>query len=174
MSVLFGLVVSTSGAPASMHSTYVELADWQAQKGDRFIVDTEANIGYIVHTDGSFTSTRVGSGKRQIVNYIGKTYNATTPSAKWVVKSKNLYADRITFGKSGRFLRLYQDGKTSTSYGIHATANIDDMLTWEDRYKSMGCVLVSESVLDILEATYKLNGDSLDVVTTAGLDTKML
>lgn len=174
MSVLFGLVVSTSSAPASLQSAHVELADWQVQKGDRFIVDTEANIGYIVHIDGTYTSTLVGSGKRQIVNYIGKTYNATTPSAKWVVKSKNLYADHITFGKSGRFLRLYQDGKISTSYGIHATANIDDMLTWDDRYKSMGCVLVSESVLDILEATYKLNGDSLDVVTTAGLDANML
>jgi len=169
MSVLFGVMASTA-TPAI--SPYIPLQEWQVQAGDRFAVDTEENMGYIIHTDGSYTSTKVGSGKQQTVNYIGKTYFAATPSDNWVVKSKNLYADKITFGKGGRFLRLYADGKTSTSYGIHATDNIEDILKMpaDERYKSMGCVLVSEAMMDILEATYELNGRMLEVVTVDGID----
>jgi hypothetical protein len=66
-------------------------------------------------------------------------------------------------------MRLYSEGENMTSYGIHATANIEDILASDDRYRSMGCILVSESVLDILEQTYTLNGDMLPVVTVNGL-----
>lgn len=167
MSVLFGFVVSTSPAPAT--ATSIPLSDWEAMQGDRFIVDTRDNMGYLVHADGSFTQTKVGSGKRKIVNYIGRTYNATTPEAFWIVKAKNIQGDRITFGKTGRFLRLYKDGETRTAYGIHPTANIDEILASDDRYKSMGCVLVSEAMMDILEQTYILNGEQLQVVTVNGI-----
>lgn len=167
MSVLFGFVVSTSPTPAP--ATSVALVDWVPMQGDRFIVDTRDNEGYLVHADGSFSQIKVGSGQRRVVQYIGKTYNATTPEAFWIVKSKNIQSDRITFGKTGRFLRLYKDGETRTSYGIHPTANIDEILASDDRYRSMGCVLVSEEVMDILEKTYTLNGDMLEVVTVNGI-----
>lgn len=170
MSILFGLVMT---GPAPLTNQYIPLEQWEAQAGDRFIADTEENTGYIVHESGNYTSMRIGSGKRKVVRYIGKVYDATTPSAYWEVQSTNTYGDRITFGKTGRFMRLYADDK-STSYGIHATANIDDILASDDRYKSMGCILVSDAVLDILEETYELNGNSLQVVTTMGIDDALM
>lgn len=171
MSVLFGLVVS---GPAPLTSQYIPLDQWQPEAGDRFIVDTEENVGYLVHESGNYTSMKVGSGKKQVVHYIGRTYNATTPEAYWVVKSSHIQGDRITFGPTGRFLRLYMNGTEHTAYGIHPTANINDILAGDDRYKSMGCVLVSEAVMDILMTTYALNGDRLEVVTRHGIDDLLL
>ena len=79
--------------------------------------------------------------------------------------------DRITFGPKGRFLRLYKDGEEYTSYGIHDYAYIDKILSQdtEGRYFSMGCILVNQEVLDLLEETYTLNGNRLEVYTTQGL-----
>jgi hypothetical protein len=34
----------------------------------------------------------------------------------------------------------------------------------------MGCVLVSDEVLEIIEETYTKNGNTLDVLTTYGFD----
>lgn len=167
MSLLFGVVLSAS-APLTYH--HIPLDQWEASKGDRFIVDTRENIGYIVHEDGSFTHMRVGSGKNEMVRYIGLTYMASTPSGSWTVKSKHIQGDKITFGPSGRFLRLYKDGTDYTAYGIHATANIDELLGEDDRYKSFGCVLVDNEVMDILYKTYDLNGGSLEVVTIHGIE----
>lgn len=170
MSVLFGLVVSGTPAQPPPPSPLIPLEQWQPRAGDRFIVDTRENVGYIVHESGEYTTMKVGSGKQQVVRYIGRVYDATTPERFWVVKSSHIQGDRITFGKTGRFLRLYADGDTYTSYGIHPTANIDEILASDDRYRSMGCVLVSEAVMDILMETYELNGERLDVVTRYGID----
>ena len=122
MSILFGLVVS---GPAPLTSQLIPLDQWVPEAGDRLIVDTEQNVGYLVHESGNYTKMKVGSGKRQVVRYIGRVYNATTPEKYWVVKSTHIQGDRITFGKTGRFLRLYKDGDTHTAYGIHPTANIE-------------------------------------------------
>jgi len=170
MSLLFGLVMS---GPAPMTTQYIPLEQWEAQAGDRFIADTQENTGYIVHESGNYTSMRIGSGQQKVVRYIGKVYNAATPAEQWVVKSAHIQGDRATFGKTGRFLRLYLDDKT-TAYGIHATGNIDEILASDDRYKSMGCILVSDAVLDILETTYALNGNKLEVVTTKGVDEALM
>ncbi len=170
MALLFGLALS---GPAPLTNQFIPLDQWEAEAGDRFIADTQENTGYIVHESGNYTSMRIGSGKKQVVRYIGKVYNAATPSDYWVVKSTHIHGDRITFGKTGRFMRLYIDGK-STAYGIHATDNIDDILAADDRYKSMGCILVSNAVLDILEETYALNGNTLEVVTTKGIDEALM
>jgi hypothetical protein len=171
MSLLFGVVLSTASPLTYQH---IPLERWEAAKGDRFIVDTRENIGYIVHEDGSFTHMRVGSGKNEWVRYIGRTYLASTPSSRWTVKSKHIQGDKITFGPSGRFLRLYKNGKDYTAYGIHATANIDDLLAVDDRYKSFGCVLVDDDVMDILYKTYELNDKSLEVVTIHGLESVLM
>lgn len=166
MSILFGLAVS---GPAPLTSQFIPLEQWQPEAGDRFIVDTRENMGYLVHESGNYTVTRVGSGKRQVVRYIGRVYDATTPESYWEVKSSHIQGDRITFGETGRFLRLYMGGDTYTAYGIHPTANINDILASDDRFKSMGCVLVSEEVMDILMETYALNGNSLQVITRQGV-----
>lgn len=171
MSILFGLIVSS---PAPLDSPFIPLEQWQPEAGDRFIVDTRENVGYLVHENGHYTATKVGSGKQQIVRYIGRVYDATTPDNYWVVQSSHIQPDRITFGETGRFLRLYDDGVTYTAYGIHPTANIDEILAGENRYKSMGCVLVSEAMMDILMDTYALNGERLEVVTRHGIDDLLL
>lgn len=170
VSILFGLVLS-SATPAV--SPYIPLSQWHAQAGDRFIADTQENVGYLVHEDGSYTSMVIGSGRRETVHYIGKTYDATTPPAQWEVQDINIQNNRAIFGKTGRFLRLFQQDEY-TNYGIHSVGNIDDILASDNRYMSMGCVLVNDAILDILIATYHLNGDSLDVVTTYGLNESLL
>lgn len=172
LSVLFGLAVSSG---ATLTSQFVPLEEWTAQTGDRFIVDTQDNIGYIAREDGLYTSFPVGSGQRRVVHYIGKTYNATTPPARWSIGAMDKKTgDRATYGNTGRFLRLYHERWGRTSYGIHSTSNIDEILSSTSRFRSMGCILVSDRILDILETTYYLNGQTLDVVTTYGLNEQLL
>jgi len=171
MSLLFGLSLSSN---AQLTSTYIPLPEWTVQQGDRFIVDTQDNIGYVVHTNGDYTSIRVGSGKNAYVNYAGRKYKATTPLGRWTVKSRHIQSDRGLFGKSGRFLRLYFNGEEYTKYGIHSTGNIQKLLSEDDRYKSMGCILVNDEVLDLLEQTYYLNGEKLEIVTTYGINENLL
>ena len=148
----------------------IDLSRWVPEVHDRFIADTKSNVGYIVHDNGSYTMFRIGSGKNSEVWYLGRRYNAHTPERVWKVESITYQTDHITFAKSGEFLRLYTDGE-STPYGIHATQNINEMLTWEDRYKSMGCILVSNDVLQVLAHTYVMNGNKLEVATVEGLST---
>ncbi|UPA22101.1 hypothetical protein K8942_03485 [Candidatus Peribacteria bacterium] len=167
VSILFGLATVSS-----VNSTVLQpipVHEWVPQQHDRFIADTEANQGYIVHMNGSYTTFKIGSGQKKTLRYIGKTYNGATPEELWTVKSTTIQRDRGTFGKSGLFLRLYMDGEYETNYGIHATGNIDEILAEDDRYKSMGCVLVSDEVLEILAMTYALNDNTLEVATVKGL-----
>lgn len=173
VSILFGLML---GGPSPIAVQQIPLQEWVVQRNDRFIVDTQSNMGYLVHESGNYTSFKVGSGQRKTVRYIGKTYNAATPSKYWEVQSTAVFGDKGTFGKSGRFMRLYMDGELETSYGIHATGNIDEILASDvdGRYKSMGCVLVGDDVLDILYKTYELNGKMLQVATAEGLPAGML
>lgn len=172
LSIVFGFAVNSTAQVAE--TTYIPLPQWEAQVGDRFIADTEANIGYIVHENGDYTSMRIGSGRKKVVRYAGRTYDATTPETQWVVKELDYFGDVGIFGKTGRFMRLYDGGTEYTSYGIHATGNIDDLLAAQDRFKSFGCILVSDEVLDILYKTYELNGDMLDVATVQGIDAHLL
>ncbi len=151
-----------------VHSA-VPLALWQPQIGDEFVVDTQSNVGYLLHKDGTFTSFEVVTGVPEVVRYIGRTYNAKTPDRRWTAKSNEVKGDRFTFGISGRFLRLYdEDGKTP--YGIHPYKFEDKMFSEEGRFGSMGCIIVREATMDILVKTFDLNGGSLAVTTTFGLD----
>lgn len=163
LSVVLGIT-----APVTLASS-VSVETWQPEIGDMFVVDTQANQGYIVHRDGVFITFPVVTGKRAVVRYIGRTYKATTPEAAWVVKSRHTKGDRTTFGVTGSFLRLYRNGDESTPYGIHGHRYSERMLSQEERFESMGCVIVSEDVLNILEATYEFNHQSLIVLTSYGL-----
>lgn len=149
------------------------IAEWQPSTGDFFIADTQANIGYLVHTDGGFTSFPVVTGQKRIVRYIGRTYNAATPDRHWVSESREIKDDRITFGKEGTFLRLSYEGD-DTPYGIHTHASADSMLGHQMRYRSMGCIIVSKPVLDIVVQTFGQNGKRLDVLTVDGFGDDMV
>ena len=143
----------------------VSLTEWHAEAGDRFVVDTEKNEGYLVHADGRYAAIPVVTGRRKFICYIGRCYNGATPTGTWKVKSRDIKGDHITFGSSGRFLRLYKDGEESTAYGIHEYGYEEKMFSGDDRFKSMGCIIVKKAVMDILDATYTLNGEDIDVIT---------
>ncbi|MBM3227408.1 hypothetical protein FJZ27_00895 [Candidatus Peribacteria bacterium] len=150
---------------------HTALIDWTPMQGDRLVVDTEENEGYLVRSDNaSYTSFPVITGQRRVVRYIGRTYNATTPNQRWIVKSRHIKGDRTTFGPTGRFLRMYKDGETYTSYGIHEHKSEERMFGEADRFQSMGCVIVQTEILDVIEETYELNGETLDVVTQSKID----
>ena len=145
------------------------LAQWEPAFGDRFIADTAENVGYLVHRNGHFTAFPIATGQRRVVRYIGLTYDATTPEGEWMAKSRHIKGDRITYGPTGRFIRLYKDNDF-THYGIHTYAYEDEFLGGEDRFKSMGCIVASERVFDIIEKTYYMNGKYLDVTTKYGVE----
>ena len=72
--------------------------------------------------------------------------------------------DRYTYGKRGRFFRLSVDGKL-THYGIHGHAAEEIMFAREDRYQSMGCPILPDNILDIVEETFKINEGRIEVET---------
>lgn len=147
----------------------IPVEEWVPELGDAFIADTKNNMGYLVHTDGRFTEFLVASGQRRTVRYIGRTYNAATPARRWVAMTKETKGDRTTFGKDGTFIRLFMaDDTERTAYGIHAHRSIDVMLAEADRFRSMGCILVSYDMLDLISETFELNNQTLPVVTVYG------
>ena len=154
--------------PAVPHQ--VSLEHWRPKAGDRVVVDTAANEGYLIHTDGLFVRFPVITGQRRGVCYIGRCYNATTPTRAWVIQSQHIKGDRRTFGPSGRFLRLYWDGE-NTAYGFHEHAAEEIMFARESRFQSMGCIIVRAAMMDILEQTYALNAErGVPVITQYGVE----
>ena len=143
------------------------MRSWQPDQGDALYIDTQENLGYLMHTNGQRFVFRVATGQRRTVRYIGLTYFAATPEGTWVVKSHTIQGDRITYGPEGHFLRMYKDGET-THYGIHTHASAERMLADVDRYASMGCIIVSKPILALLEETYERNGEELSVITGSG------
>jgi hypothetical protein len=141
------------------------LPDWIPIENDRFLVDVGQNVGYLLHENGEFTSFPVVTGQQRTVSYIGRTYQAATPLRSWIVNSLEYKDDFVTFGKTGAFLRLSKDDNTPTPYGIHGHASAETMLASSDRYRSMGCIIVSEQVLQIIEDTFLRNGNQLEVST---------
>ena len=143
----------------------VGIDSWQPEVGDTFEVDVTHNVGYLVHSDGLTYSFPVVTGQKRNVYYLGRYYFAGTPLTKWQVNSDHILSDRYTFGKTGEFLRLYKNGETRTSYGIHSHKYADYMLESDMRYRSMGCVIASDENFRMIEQTYRVNGDNLNVVT---------
>lgn len=152
--------------PSEEKATPIE--EWVPAEGDALIVDTEKNVGYLVHADRGFTSFPLVTGQRRYVRYIGRSYNATTPVRNWQATSVDIKWDRTTFGERGIFLRLsYKDEETP--YGIHSHKYVDVMMDRFERYGSMGCIIVTDEMLDIILDTYELNGEALAVRTVYGL-----
>lgn len=166
-SILFGVFLN---ANAAFPAAPVALQDLEPT-GIHFLVDTKENMGYIINDKGQYALIKVATGQNKVVHYLGQTYNALTPSEHWTAKTFHTQSDRITFGPKGKFLRLYRDGTEYTAYGIHSYAYIKDFLKEDDRYRSMGCVLVDDDVMEYLVDAFKKNGNKLEVVTVHGLDT---
>lgn len=158
------------------------------ENGDRIVVDTSISVVYLIHSDGTWTALEGLTGQRRTVSYDGITYYAATPERTWEVRSDAFEKKgrSVTFGE-GRFLRLswpdhrdYRRGDESTAYGIHSHLSFERMLqdkkekTNMDRqgtgHRSMGCILVSEADLDLIEATWRLNGGFLQVSTMKNVD----
>jgi hypothetical protein len=159
LSLALGAAPSTGTVPLGL---------WVPERGDEMIVDTAENVGYLVHANGDYTSFEVATGQKRVVRYIGRTYDARTPNHAWVAKSLEKKGDHVTYGISGRFLRLYEDDER-TAYGIHPYKFEDKMMSENDRFGSMGCIIVREAIMDIVERTFELNGDALPVTTVHGL-----
>ena len=166
LSTLFGLALSVS-TPALPE---VHVSAWQPEVGDRFVVDTKENIGYLVHQDGVYTSFPVLTGQRRTVHYIGRTYNAATPVGRWKATETEYKGRSTTFGETGLFIRLFKDGEERTAYGIHSHLQFQLMLDQGNRFRSMGCVLVSEEILALIKKTQETNGGTLDVATAYGVE----
>ncbi|MBI3331931.1 hypothetical protein HYZ99_03145 [Candidatus Peregrinibacteria bacterium] len=167
-STVLGLLLGFS-SPISLLNAVPETR-WQPEAGDVLLIDTKENVGYLVHRDGVFTTFRLATGQRRVVSYIGRTYDATTPEKSWVAQSPvEFKGDRITFGAEGRFLRLWDDGER-TPYGIHPHLYNERMLAKDDRFESMGCIIVSDAMMQVIEDTFALNGNHLEVVTSFGLE----
>ena len=146
----------------------LSLAEWRVKAGDVLLVDTKENVGYLIHEDAGFTSFPVVTGQRRTVRYIGRVYNAATPAKKWYIESMEIKGDRTTFGPRGTFLRFFL-GDEKTAYGIHAHKQGAEMLSSDERFRSYGCVIVSEEVMDILAETFHANGERIGVTTLYGL-----
>jgi len=145
------------------------LKEWTPMPGDIFEVNVETNMGRLVHKNGEAVEFEVVTGVRRVVSYIGLRYFAATPAQNWIVRTTEIKRDRWTFGKSGRFIRLFKinaDGsEESTSYGIHPFLNEDAMFKVPGRYGSMGCIILRESLEDLIQKTIETNGGSMSVRT---------
>ncbi|MDD5623681.1 MAG: hypothetical protein PHI23_03155, partial [Candidatus Peribacteraceae bacterium] len=135
-----GILLSASAflsVPVQPVPHQISLQEWAVEQGDHLVADTKENTGFLIHPDGRYISFPIVTGRRSHVCYIGRCYNATTPARQWVVQSRHIKGDHITFGPSGRFLRLYHQGE-QTAYGIHEYAYEEQMFGDEIRFKSMG------------------------------------
>jgi len=138
--------------------------NWGPLAGDRVVFDTDNNIGYLIHENGKQLVFPIITGQKRYVYHLGMYYLAETPKKSWVVESFETQWDRFTYGPEGKFFRMYVDGK-ETHYGIHTHAAENIMFAREDRYQSLGCPIVSTQILNIIEQTFYLNGNRLDVST---------
>ncbi len=173
ITMFFGIIATASGFTLSKFTqelepewAYTNINNFIPSNGDYFQANLEKGIGYLINNKNkNFTIFPILSGQRQYVCYIGRCYYGATPEQKWVVEEINIQYDRITFSESGRFLRLYADGETRTSYGIHGHAYFDSMIQKDTKFQSMGCILVADEVLDVIEKSFYANENKLNVLT---------
>ncbi len=149
--------------PTSYISNEVEF--WVPRAGDRFEVDIGTNIGRLIHEDGEAVEFEVVTGVLRVVRYAGRRYFAATPVAEWVVRETVIKRDRWTFGKTGRFIRMYKNGTEYTPYGIHPFGREDAMFRVAGRYGSMGCIILREAMVDVIQETIRANGGEMKVRT---------
>ena len=162
---LFGLFLFLWSSTPALAAGEIPLSLWSPEKTDMFVVDVSQNTGYLVHENGSFLSFPVATGRKSYVSYIGRYYRAETPIRTWTAEQKQIKGDRRTFGVSGRFIRLFRDGENSP-YGIHSYFKVADWMKEDERYFSMGCIVVTEELMDVIERTYDMTGEKMTVITT--------
>ncbi|MBI2635907.1 L,D-transpeptidase [Candidatus Peregrinibacteria bacterium] len=138
---------------------------WEPRARDILLVDVGQSTGYLVHEDGRALQFPVATGRREYVSYIGRYYKADTPIRSWTARQKQIKGDRRTFGVSGRFIRLFRNGESSP-YGIHSYFKVADWMQEDERYFSMGCIVVTEKMMDVIERTFDANGGNMKVITT--------
>lgn len=131
---------------------------FEPSEGDYFLVDIDDALGYLVNDDKkTYTVFPIMSGGR----------GTPTPRQEWYVKEKNIQSNRIFFGETGEFLRMYSnDGNTRTGYGIHNYAYFEEEIEKGTKYLSWGCIMVSAEMEDIIEESYLANGENMYMVTT--------
>lgn len=148
---------------------YVDMESFVFEPGVYLVADVDNGIGYLINpNNGTITSFLLMSGQQKFVWYAGRGYYAATPKQTWYVKQKNIQRDRITFGPSGEFLRLFHNGNR-TLYGIHGYKYFEQEMKKGTKYLSMGCLLVSDRDLDFIEEAYIANGHELKVITTSNV-----
>jgi hypothetical protein len=164
--IILTSIIPTEASFSPKPETPITPETWIPQPGDRLLVETDINMGHLIKEDGTRLTFAVATGQRRYVAYLGMYYYAATPKQEWVAKESSTQPDRFTFGEEGLFIRMFVDGKR-TRYGIHTIANADDIFAREsqERYASMGCTLVTQEILDIIEETFKVNGGELHVLT---------
>lgn len=144
----------------------VDIASFEPSEGDYMVADTDKGVGYLINDKTlKYASFDLLSGQKRYVSYIGRYYYAATPLRDWVVKSKEIKGDRVTFGANGRFLRLFADGK-GTPYGIHNYKYFDYSVSKGEKYISFGCLLVADNVLNVIVKSFEANDGELKVKTT--------
>ncbi len=170
LSVPVAPISRVEGAASTPVPHQISLENWKIEAADKILVDTKSNEGYIFHEDGRYLSFPLVTGQRRWVYYIGRSYNASTPNWNWTINSMHTKGDRLTFGPSGRFLRLYKDGSDHTAYGFHEYGQEDEIFEGLDtRFRSMGCIIVRVPIMDLLVNTFEQNG-STDVITQYGIE----
>lgn len=147
--------------------TKVENKEYQASSGDYLTVYIPTGMAYLANdTTKTYTEFRILSGQPRYVHYIGRYYFAATPEQEWEIKSMDTKKDRVTFGKTGRFFRLYENGD-ATPYGIHGLKNSAKLIEQGKIYASMGCVIIPEEILDFIDSSYKIDNKNMKVFTTS-------
>ncbi len=131
---------------------------FQVSEGDYFLVDIDDAFGYLINDDNkTYTVFPVMTG----------ALRTPTPEQEWAVKEKNIQPNRVIFGETGEFLRMYSnEGNTRTGYGIHNYGYFEDEIERGTKYLSLGCILVSAEVHDVIEGSYLANGESMHMITT--------
>ncbi len=146
-----------------------EIADYAPSEGDYLTVFIPTGKAYLANdTTKIYAEFPILSGQPRNVRYIGRYYFAATPEQEWEVKSMDVKKDRVTFGKTGRFFRLYENGN-GTPYGIHGYKYADKIIKSGKIYASMGCVIVPEEVLNVIDASFKADTKVLKVITTSDI-----
>lgn len=142
--------------------TKLESNEFKASAGDYFLVDIENAKGYLINENTRFyTVFPVMTGAKR----------TPTPVKDWVVLEENIKSDRITFDDSGEFFRMFlNDGATRTGYGIHGYGYFDFEIANGRKFLSLGCVLVSDANLDLIEESFIENGNRLNVMTRTTVD----
>lgn len=160
------MLMPKSNTEGELKWNRVDVDEFESADGDYVLANLSRGVGYLANRESKiFTTFPLLSGQHRYVYYVGRYYYAATPEQEWVIKEMNIQRDRFTFSESGRFLRMYANGDTYTSYGIHAHAHFETMIERDSKFQSMGCLLVSDEVMDVLEESFYANENGMRVLT---------